>query len=135
MIANYSLHPAWSRFLLNMSTCALFDSNDNVDSSTSYGQKNEGNSSSGGWGDDDDLDLDEGNEQTTSGSSTPSQTPDKSIKTPGGLSSSASKTKSASEATGKVSSMKIKKGAAPVSSGPSKRMSVGAESSDNWDDF
>jgi hypothetical protein len=112
-----------------------WDSNYNVDTSTSYGQKNEGNSSSGGWGDDDDLDLDEGHEQTNSGSSTPSQTPDKSIKTPGGLTSSASKAKAASDATGKVSSMKIKKGAAPVSSGPSKRMSIGAESSDNWDDF
>lgn len=111
-----------------------WDSNDNVDTSTSYGQKNEGNSSSGGWGDDDDLDLDESNEQTTSGSSTPSQRPDKSMKTPGGL-TSASKTKTALDATGKVSSMKIKKGAAPVSSGPSKRMSIGAESSDNWDDF
>ena len=112
-----------------------WDSVDNVDNSTSYDRKNEATSSSGGWGDDDDLDLDESNEQSTSGSSTPHHTPDKSIKTPGGLSTSTSRTKSVSDTAGKVSSIKTRKGVAPVSLGPSKRMSIGAESSDNWDDF
>ena len=110
------------------------DNVDTVDNSTSYGQTNEPSSSSGGWGDDDDLDLDDSNDRGASGSSTPHSTPDKSIKAPGGLSSSTPKTKSVSvsDTSGKLSSIKAKKG---VSAGPSKRLSIGAESSDNWDDF
>ena len=112
-----------------------WDNVDTVDSSTSYGQINEPSSSSGGWGDDDDLDLDESNDRSASGSSTPYNTPDKSVKavkTPGGLSAASPKTKSVTDSSGKLSSIKTKKA---VSAGPSKRLSIGAESSDNWDDF
>jgi hypothetical protein len=92
------------------------------------------NSNSGGWGDDDDFNVeDSDNEDSPPNSSSAVQTP---TKVPKGMApavvSNAPRVKLEVKKA-EVTTPKAKK--LPISTGPSKRLDVGADSSDNWDDF
>lgn len=98
---------------------------------------NSDNGGGGGWGDDDDIEVgDSDNDEApvptrTSTSSSAVSTP---TKVPTGMAPAlAQRASLSSKEKPAVTTPKAKK--LPISTGPSKRLEMGTDSSDNWDDF